>query len=228
MFVKLLHGLHSVLVGFIQKWTKQDIQNIEEEIVTEHDFEDGLGNVKAIPVDDIAPAVEMNKMTTVAILNDIVTPDTNLHNATVHTIPNDDINPVTEMHNVITTTVPNDNIHPVLEMDKVTVSTIPNDNILPDTSLDKILITTVENDFVYPKIYLKKFEVIVDWTDVNIPSEVQITHDFGYGEVPAAPVDRTGVSDTLSIFVLKTTGVRDTDNVGVSDTLLDFEVITND
>ena len=49
MFVKLLHGLHNVIAGFIQKWTKDNLPPI---VNTEHDFEDGLGKVPAIPMDE--------------------------------------------------------------------------------------------------------------------------------------------------------------------------------
>lgn len=51
MFVKLLHGLQSCLNKFFQLWTNKDIPAEYTQI--KHDFKDGLGNVPAIPVDEI-------------------------------------------------------------------------------------------------------------------------------------------------------------------------------
>lgn len=49
MFIKLLHGLQSVLGKYLQKWTKDSLPAI---VMTKHDFEDGLGNVPAVPMDE--------------------------------------------------------------------------------------------------------------------------------------------------------------------------------
>lgn len=56
MFIKLLHGLQSVLSKYLQKWTKDSLPAI---VMTKHDFEDGLGNVPAVPMDEPTVATEV-------------------------------------------------------------------------------------------------------------------------------------------------------------------------
>ena len=177
MFIKLLHGLHSVLSGILQKWTKQDIQNIQDSLITTHDFDDGLGTVKAVPLDDLGHSTELDKMGVFHIPNDVAKHETKLNNMTVFTPPNDILFPNTEISSL-------------------TVFRTPNDIITPRSEINKMSVINVENDKLGHSLSLVDFMVTIRWTDLNIPDGDQLLHDFGNGEIPASPVDYAGVKNT--------------------------------
>lgn len=66
MFVKLLHGLQSVIGGFVQKWTND---NIPSDISLLHDFRDGLGYVPGAPVDEVGVRADLLNIREIPIIS---------------------------------------------------------------------------------------------------------------------------------------------------------------
>lgn len=135
MFIKLLHGLQHILNKFIQKWTKQDIQNIEDSIVTKHDFDDGFGEVKAIPLEEVESNLILKNMIVATSPNDIIKPETKIDTMIVSTTPNDYIMPTTEMHNMIVSKNSNDYVYPIAKIHNLIVATNSNDILNASLSL---------------------------------------------------------------------------------------------
>ena len=159
MFIKLLHGLQLILNKFIQKWTKQDIQNIEDSIVTKHDFDDGLGEVKAIPLDEVESNLILKNMTVATSPNDIIKPETKIDTMIVSKIPNDYIMPNTKINNMIVSTTPNDYIMPTTEMHNMIVSKNPNDYVFPIAEIHNLIVATNPNDKLNASLSLIEFNI---------------------------------------------------------------------
>ena len=64
MFIKLTHGLHSIInaiVSYIQKWTDD---SVPDNTKTLHNFKDGLGKRPAVPLDETTSTNNIVKVTT--------------------------------------------------------------------------------------------------------------------------------------------------------------------
>src|SRR5574344_1378858 len=64
MFIKLTHGLHSIInaiVSYIQRWTDD---SVPDNTKTLHNFKDGLGKRPAVPLDETTATNNIVKVTT--------------------------------------------------------------------------------------------------------------------------------------------------------------------